>query len=228
MVHASALAIIGAVALFGGLMSWAMLVYPGGTWYRHTTEGPLFFRNFVCDLLRNPALNGQPNELGSRLATVSMASLVVGLLLLWLSLPALVPERTHLALASRLLGVVGASGLATVPVLTSERCGSCHTVAVSLAALPSLGAMVINLLVLSLSSRRPLYVTRSGYALLVTGLVTFVWYALDAWRGALVPPVVAALEKIGAILLVIWMLSVAGALWRSVSARNRRRGPRFT
>ncbi len=221
VLRACAVVIDGATGLFVVLMTWAMLRYPGGTWYRPSTHGERFFRNFICDTLRNPALNGQPNPVGSRLALASMVIMAIGLLVAWLTVPALIPEQARLGRVTRGLGVFGTVCLAIVPVLTSERCGYCHTIIVSLAALPSFGALGTSLATLWLGAHRVRYVKTVGLALLGVAAVTFVWYAVDAWRDRLVSPAVAALEKIGALLLVVWLGMLSAALRQRSSNSGR-------
>ncbi len=212
--RALAAAVLGAVALFVGLMGAAMALYPGGTWFNREAPGHSFFTNFLCDLLADTALNGEPNPLGTRLALLGMTCLVIGLLPLWLILPGLMPDRPALGHALTRVGTLGVFVLVLVPLATSEHCGTCHTLAVELAGIPNFAALLLAVVGLLRTKHRSWPIAGMGVCLAAVALVDFAWYSYDAYRGLLGSPIVPGLENVAALLLLGWMVAVGTALWR--------------
>jgi hypothetical protein len=206
--------VLAAVPLVVALMSAAMAVYPGGTWFHREALGHSFFTNFLCDLLADTALDGQPNLLGARLALLGMTSLVIGMLPLWLILPTLMPDRPALGHALKRVGTLGVLVLLFVPLATSERCGAYHSLAVEFAGIPNFVALFLAVVGLLGTRHRSLPVAGVGVALTAAALVDFAWYSYDAWRGELGSPLVPGLQKVAAILLLGWMVVVGTAVWR--------------
>jgi len=121
---------------FVGFCSAAAWLYPGGHWVNETAGRHHFWFNYLCDLLRETAVNGEANPLGARLGTVGMLLMVLGLGFHWLVMKALMASRPR---AGRLVVVAGAAAcLATVAVaLTpSDRYPTLHPVAIALAVAP--------------------------------------------------------------------------------------------
>src|SRR5215813_11820629 len=110
-VAATLLALLGVGAVASTV---AAAMYPGGTWTDPTTVGHSFWGNFLCDISRDPALDGRPHP-GAPWGRVAEWSLIGALcLFFWIS-PALVsPVRRGWSI--RVLGVVAMLGLALVPV----------------------------------------------------------------------------------------------------------------
>ena len=212
--RALAAAVLAAVALVVGLMSAAMAVYPGGTWFHREARGHSFFTNFLCDLLADTALNGTPNVLGARLALLGMTSLVIGMLPLWLVLPTLMPDRPALGRALRRAGTLGVSVLLFVPLATSERCGVYHSLAVELAGIPNFAALLLAVVGLLRTRYRSPPVAGIGVALAAVALADFAWYSFYACRSELGSPFVPGLQKVAALMLLGWMVAVGTAVWR--------------
>lgn len=80
-----ALAVVPPLLVFVALMAAAMASYPGGTWEERSAQGHSQLRNFLCDLTRPVALNGQPNALGARCADFGLMAYVVALAPFFLS-----------------------------------------------------------------------------------------------------------------------------------------------
>jgi hypothetical protein len=195
-------------------MSAAMILYPGGTWFDRGVPGHSFLSNFLCDLLAETALNGEPNPIGSRLALFGMTSLVIGMLPLWLMLPALMPDRPGLGRALGRVGTLGVSALLVVPLATSERCGLYHGLVVELAGIPNFTALLLAVVGLARTRQRSRLVTYLGVALAAAALVDFAWYSWYTCRGELGSMFVPGLQKVAAMLLLAWMVAVAKAVWR--------------
>src|SRR5579862_6625121 len=106
----AAAAIVAAVAGFVALVVPAMRAYPGGTVWDPTTRGNDFWLNYLSDLQRTVAINGEPNPTGARYAQGAMLLLAVGLGPVWWLLARLFPERVRLGRAVRGCGVVTVLG----------------------------------------------------------------------------------------------------------------------
>jgi hypothetical protein len=205
--------ILATVSGFLALMGASMARYPGGTWFDRGTVGHACFGNFLCDLVAEQAINGQPNPAGSQLAWLAFLTLTAGILPVWWLLPELARDCPRLGRRVRGLGMVGTLVLAAVPQITSERCGHCHTVMVTAASLSNFGALAVALMMLKRSAWAPRWMTRWTSVLLLASLVAFGCYAPFAWRGELGPPLVPLLQKVATLVLLGWMLAVALAAW---------------
>ena len=95
-IHAASAAILAAEAAFVLLLIPAMRAYPGGTSWDPASSGHDFWLNYLCDLTRSVALNGQPNPAGAALAQGAMGLLALGLLPFWWVLPQLFPSGARL------------------------------------------------------------------------------------------------------------------------------------
>src|SRR4030095_15920305 len=60
---ARALAVVLLALLAGGAVATVVAAaqYPGGTWMDRSTPGHSFWGNFLCDIARDPALDGRPH-----------------------------------------------------------------------------------------------------------------------------------------------------------------------
>lgn len=135
--------LLACVVAFVVLDAAAMALYPGGTWWDPTTHGVRFWQNFLCDLEWNPALNGEPNPVGSRLAQTAMLVLVAGFVPFWWIAARLFPARRVLGAAVRVLGLTSVAGMVAVVLMPSDRFGALHGAAVVLAGLPGLSAALL-------------------------------------------------------------------------------------
>jgi hypothetical protein len=143
-----------------------------------------------------------------------MTSLVIGMLPLWLLLPALMPDRPRLGRALRRAGMFGVSLLLVVPLATSERCGGYHGLVVELAGVPNFTALLLAVVGLARTRQRSWSVTYLGVALAAAALVDFACYSWYTCRSEIGARFVPGLQKVAAILLLAWMVAVARAVWR--------------
>jgi hypothetical protein len=109
-------------------MIGAMLTYAGGSWQHPQASGHLFFENYWCDLLREPAHNGRANARSVALGTVGFVALAGALATFWLESARLLPQR--LARFVRVAGPLSALATAVVALVPSDRFPALHAPAV--------------------------------------------------------------------------------------------------
>ena len=211
----ASVALVVCVLGFAGLMVSAMHLYPGGTWWDSTTRGYRFWQNFLCDLEWRVALNGQPNRVASRLAQAAMLILAVAFVPFWLAVPRLF-ESPRLGIAVRSLGIASVAGIVAVVLMPSDRFGVLHGIAVIAAGLPGLSAAGLATAGLLRGEPRPRIAGWTGASTLVFALTDFVLYVSHLVAHAEGTWLTAAAQKIALLLLLAWMLVVAGRSHRSL------------
>jgi hypothetical protein len=201
-----------AVAAFAGLILLAMHAYPGGTTWDPTTRGSDFWLNYLCDLERGVALDGEPNPVGATLARVAVVLLALGFVAMFWTLPRLLPGQRGLGNWVRWLGFAGALGSISVGALPNDRFGDVHIFAILSGAVPSLAAASLAVLGLArghASLRGPALV---GAAMVIVSVVDLGAYLVQelAQRPAMVEG--AILERCALLLVLVWMILIARAL----------------
>lgn len=117
-----------ALAAFCAAMVGAMLSYAGGSWLHPQATTHLFWENFWCDLLREPAHNGLPNRRAVLLSTAGFVAIATALGAFWLEVSRLLPVRR--ARFVRIAGLVSAAATVLVALVPSDRFPSVHPPAV--------------------------------------------------------------------------------------------------
>jgi hypothetical protein len=201
------MAVLALLAGFVGCEAAAMCAYPGGTFWDKTTVGYSFWQNFFCDLEWNPALNGQPNALAARLAQIAMLFVAAALAAFWWIVPRLFFRGA--ATVIRVLGPLSSLGLAVVSLMPSDRFGVLHGIAVIVTALPGLGAALLSVWSLATGEPRPRVAAALGASALAVAFVNFVLYTKNLVFHLEGTWVVAAVQKVAAMLLVAWMTVTA-------------------
>jgi hypothetical protein len=171
--------------------------YPGGTWMDRTTRGHSFWGNFLCDVARTPALDGQPNP-GAPWGRAAEWSLVLGLAVFFGLAPALVesPRRRR---TIRILGAVAALGLMLVPI--TERVA--HALALIAGAGPGFAGAV---LLISGLRPRPALALLGLLALGLSALELVLYLVFrEGFFGAPLPPAVPAVQRLAILAAVAWM-----------------------
>ena len=197
-----------AVGLFTLLIAEAMRTYPGGTAWNAATVGHSFWMNYLCDLARTTALNGQPNAVGAKVTEIALFVLGAGALQFWLALPSLFAERRRLGLAIRILGGMSSAGMLVVAVLPADRFGALHPFLLAMAGGPGLAAAACS--VIGLCPRERL-ACAIGVAAGVTCAVDFGLYGDQLASDGPGPVAVVVMERMALILILGWMCVVA---WR--------------
>jgi hypothetical protein len=215
LVRVAAAAVFAAEAAFVALLVPAMRAYPGGTSWNAIARGHDFWLNYLCDLTRQVALDGEPNP-GAAVAQAAMTVLAMGLLPLWWLLPHLFPSRARLGWTVRLLGSIAAIGAVAVVLMPADRFG--HADAIVLAGLPGLAAVLLAVFALARDEQTPRVAAALGAATLLAASVDLVLYlAYLGGAGSILTPV---LQRISTILLMAWMGTVA---WLNLTAGRARR-----
>jgi hypothetical protein len=210
------------LVLVGGgaaLLVAAMALYPGGNWADHAARGHTFFRNFFCDLLADVAGNGEPNP-GAGFATAGMLLVFAALVPFWMLVPRLIPGRARLGNAVRVLGIASAVVLPAVPLAPSGRCGQLHAASIFVGGAPALvaAALAAYALLTARATRWPHGVLAA--AVLVVAAVDGVIYGQLVAAGDPVPPwTLPVLQKLGAALLLGWMMATGVAAARRTPRR---------
>jgi hypothetical protein len=210
----AAAVIVVAVAGFVALAVPAMRAYPGGTVWDPTTRGNDFWLNYLSDLQRTVAINGQPNPTGARYAQGAMLLLAVGLGPVWWLLARLFPERVGLGHAVRACGVVTMLAAVAAGFLPSDRYADGHTLAILGGG--AAGVVAAGLATVGLAGRGPTerFATALGATTVAISVADFLLY-VSRLTGAVVEiPPIAVLERISLLLMLAWMCAIArsGAL----------------
>jgi hypothetical protein len=211
------LSVVAFVAIFSAA-AWA---YPGGTHFDHAAVGHDFWLNTMCDVTRTVALDGRPNTLGCRLASIAMLVLAAGLGVTFTVLPRLFLTRVRMATAVRALGAVSALGAVAVVLLPSDRFGSLHGVAIVGAGIPGLAASLLALVAVVRERRSARAVIALGALALFVSAVDFALYVGELASGGASQVAVSVLERVATALLLAWMLAIAR---EAATIRRLRRG----
>jgi hypothetical protein len=204
------------LALFCLAMAAAMHSYAGGSWLHPQASTHLFWENFWCDLLREPAHNGLPNGPSVSLAMLGFVAIAVALGPFWLEVSQLLPARR--ARFVRVAGVVSAIATAIVALLPSDRFPSVHPPAVLTAG--GLGfacACICSAHALARYRALPIFAASSLLLLGAAGL-NLALYVRAIYFTAGESIVMPAAQKVATLALVVWMVAglAAAKTWKSV------------
>jgi hypothetical protein len=189
----------------------AASTYPGGTWMDRTTVGHSFWGNFLCDISRDPALDGRPHP-DAPWGRVAEWTLVLALGFFFWVVPALVaPARRGWSI--RLLGAIATLGLVLVPVTS----GPAHALALIAGAGPGFAATV---LVLRGLRHRPALAGLGVLALALSVLELGLFLGFnERFRVTAVPLAVPAVQRLALLAAVAWMGACGVAvLWLAEAA----------
>ena len=210
-----ALAVLPPLLMFATLIALAMREYPGGTWEDAHAPGHSQARNFLCDLTRPVAINGQPNPDGAMFAMFGLYAYVLALAPFFFITPWLFADRKHLGNAVRASGVLCALGGLAIVAFPSWLVGSLmHGVLVLCTAVPGLIAAV-GATVGAWTTAQPVREIRfaSAATLLFTALTVAV-FAAQLARGEETTPGLPVLEKTAMLLSMAWMGFTVAAVFR--------------
>ena len=97
--------------LYGILYFIATLLYPGGSQFNKQSKGFSWMHNYWCNLLNEPAINGQHNP-ARPVALTAMAVLCMALTIFWYMFPAYVKFHKNIRLLLQFSGIAAmATGL---------------------------------------------------------------------------------------------------------------------
>ncbi|MRG92404.1 hypothetical protein [Polyangium spumosum] len=208
-VRAAALFVIGSVACSCLLLGAAMALYPGGTWLDRAAAGHDFFRNFLCDLTADRALDGRTNP-GAWLAKAGMMALAAGTLPFWFLVTRLFAARVGLSVAVRVFGLASALAATLVPLAPSQRYGLLHALLILVAGAPGLVAAALATFGLLSAKGGPRAPARLAACTVGLAALDGALYAAHVASGEEVPSaLLPALQKLAALALVAWMTGTA-------------------
>lgn len=190
--------------MFCASLGLAMYVYAGGSWLHPQAPAHLFFENFWCDLLRDPALNGRSNALSVRLTMLGFVAVALALGTFWLELAERFADWRRGFL--RWAGVVSALGTVLVALLPSDRFPHVHAPAVLVAGgLGFVCGCIGAAWALAQRRRAPVFALVSLALMLATG-VNLVLYVRDAYFDAPETIALPAAQKVATLALVVWLI----------------------
>ncbi|HEY1335195.1 MAG TPA: hypothetical protein VGF31_13125, partial [Myxococcaceae bacterium] len=193
------LAVVLLALLGGGVLAAVVAAasYPGGTWMDRSTVGHSFWANFLCDVARDPALDGRPHPAAVWGRAAEWALVLALGVFFWIA-PALVqPERRGRTI--RLLGVVAMLGLLLVPVTEKVP----HALALIAGAGPGFAA---TLLLLGVLRQRLVLAWLGVLALGLSGLELALFLGFHERFGATaVPLAVPAVQRLAVLAAIAWM-----------------------
>ncbi len=182
-----------------------MTSYAGGSWLHPHATAHLFWENFWCDLLREPAHNGLPNGRSVALATLAFAAMAGALGPFWLEVSRLLPAGR--AGIVRALGSVSSLATALVALLPSDHFPRLHAPAVLTAGgLGFVCGCVCAAWAVSHFRSEPAF-GLSSVVLLGAAAVNLVVYVQVAYFRATDTIVLPVAQKLATLALVFWMLA---------------------
>lgn len=208
----SAAMVCGVLVLFSFAIGAAMGAYPGGTHFDSGRVGYDFWYNFWCDALRNPALNGEANTRGARMASIAMWVLSSGLLPFWGIAAALTVPRSPTSAARaaiRWLGMGAMLGLMGVTILPSNRYPFLHGLLVTTTGPMGLLAAGIAIMKGWSSPLVPRLASLVGAVALITALGNLVQYGRQFWLAAEASPHLPGAQKVATLFFLVWVVSLS-------------------
>jgi hypothetical protein len=208
--RAAAVVLTLGVAGFVLSSAFAAAAYPGGTYCEPDAERYRFFGNYFCDLTAPVTIRGEYNGPSAQLTRAAFACFALATApFFWLlgglsSFPTLV----------RALGLIAALGTLGLAWLPSRAGANLHAAAVFSSTIPGLVAAALGIAGTFRSPDRRRSVRLSAWL----GALSFLLAAADAagyahavaTHGGCIPWL-PALQKLTALVLLAWMLAVAGA-----------------
>jgi hypothetical protein len=209
-------AIFASVAGFVGLTVPAMLAYPGGTVWDRTTRGSDFWLNYLSDLQRSVALNGEPNARGSALAQAAMLVLALGLAHAWWLATRLFPRHRCLGRAVHVSGLGGLAGAVAVGLMPSDLFGGVHSLAIVLGGVPGLVAAGLAVVGVASRGRATRLAAVVGAAMVLVSSADFLLYVASLGRAGPDLMAIPVLERASVLLVLCWMCAIA---WHGARVR---------
>jgi len=205
------------VAVYAGVLGFvvcmtiAIVLYPGGNLWDRAQPGYDFWRNFWCDLERQPAYNGDPNQLAPRFAQLAMICLALGIGAYFVLAPRLFPGARLLGRAVTGAGLCGALGLVLVAGISSRSFPTLHGVAVLTAGPTGLAAVLGTVVGLARSQTKSPLLVGLGAAMLAVALFTLTQYTREFLCSAPSSEWLPRSQKVASLLALGWMCVVSAS-----------------
>ena len=196
-------------------MAIAIASYPGGNLWDSAQPGYDFWRNFWCDLERQPAYNGDANPTAPRFAQLGMSSLALSIAAYFVLAPRLFRQARLLAQAVTVAGLCGAIGLCAVAAISSRSFPTLHGVAVLAAGPTGLCAVLGTVVGLARPPARSPFVVLLGAVMLAVALFTLVQYTRQFAFAAPSSEWLPRSQKVATVLALGWMCVVSATAVRA-------------
>lgn len=200
--------VFGVLVVFAFTLGGALGAYPGGTFFDSSQRGYAFWSNFWCDMLRNPALNGESNARGAKLATLALWVLSAGLIPFWgVAASVGAAHRPALRVAIQTLGVVAMLGMMGVTLLPSDAYPRLHGSLVFVAGPPALLAIVLFLRASRSAPGFPTFIGALGTLAVALAVVNLGAYGREFLLHGAPWPLLPALQKVVTFLFLGWVVA---------------------
>ena len=205
-----ALSVVPPLLTFVGLTAIALSSYPGGTWEERQAHGHSQVRNFLCDLTRPVALNGESNVAGARCADLGLMAFVLALAPFFLTTGSLFEDRKKLGQVVRVCGGLSGLGGVVIILFPSYQVGALvHGVFVLVTAVPGLIAAFGATLGVWTTVPPVRLIRSAATATLLCLGATIAVFARQLARGEETTTGLPVLEKTTIALTMVWMLLTA-------------------
>lgn len=186
-------------------MLGAIWSYAGGSWLHPKATDHLFWENFWCDLLREPAHNGSPNRRSVLLGTVGFVAIALSLGAFWLEVSRLLPARRKRFV--RVAGIISAAATALVALVPSDRFPGLHPPAVLTAGGFGFACgCICSGFALAHFRRMPVFAA-SSLALVAAAGTNLVLYVHAIYFAASETLVLPVSQRLATFALVAWIVS---------------------
>ncbi|HEY6728463.1 MAG TPA: hypothetical protein VI197_30845 [Polyangiaceae bacterium] len=196
-------------------MAIAIEMYPGGNLWDRAQPGYDFWRNFWCDLQRQPAYNGAANRIAPRFAQLAMLCLALGIAAYFALAPRLFGRGRRLGQLVTAAGWCGAAGLVAVAAISSRGFPTLHGVAVLAAGPMGLIAVLGTVVGLARSPAQGRLTVLLGAAMLAVSLFTLTQYVREFVFSAPSSEWLPRSQKLATVLALGWMCVVSAAAVRA-------------
>jgi len=209
-----ALVVLWGLCAFLVLASLGALAYPGGTYCEPEAEAYRFWGNFFCDVSGDFTRRREQNVAGALFTRAAFASFAVALGPCFWLVGGMGSRR--LGRAVRSFGATAAAATAVLAWLPSVSSAELHTVVALVAAIPGLLAMTLG--TVALFPARRFGLAWLGVATLGAGALNTAGYVWAVRHLVACLPWLPAVQKVAAMMLVLWMTGVALASLRRETA----------
>jgi hypothetical membrane protein len=148
-----------------------VLIYPGGTFRNHNTEGYTFSQNFLSDLGRTVAFNGDENYFGAILYIIGLSFAGIMTIMMFVKLPEIFSQdkwTKRCLLLSRILGVMAGISLIGIACIPNNLFDIPHTIFVNIAFVKLLQSLTLLMFCIYRTAQFP---NKYGYILLFSNSV---------------------------------------------------------
>jgi hypothetical protein len=208
------LVVLWGLCAFLVLATLGALAYPGGTYCEPEADAYRFWGNFFCDLSGDFTRRRDQNVAGALLTRAAFASFALALgPCFWLIGGT---ASRGLGRAVRSFGATSACATAVLAWLPSVSSAEVHTVVALVAAIPGLLAMTLG--TVALFAARRVGLAWLGVVTLGAGALNTAGYVWAVRHQIACLPWLPVVQKLAAIVLVLWMTGVALVFLRRETA----------